>query len=86
MPPLEAMAGDPVITSDGPRLPEVVGDATLLVPPDDVGAIERALAELLSSPERREALVERGRRRAAEFSWRRCAQLTADAYRSALGH
>jgi glycosyltransferase involved in cell wall biosynthesis len=86
-PPLEAMAcGTPVISSNRTSLPEVVGDAALLVDPDDVGAIERGLAELLSSPERRDALVERGRRRAAEFSWRRCAQLTADAYRSALGN
>jgi glycosyltransferase involved in cell wall biosynthesis len=86
LPPLEAMAcGTAVISSNRTSLPEVVGDAGLLVDPDDVGAIERALSELLSSPERRGELVERGRRRAAEFTWRRCAELTAEVYRVALG-
>jgi glycosyltransferase involved in cell wall biosynthesis len=85
-PPLEAMAcGTAVISSNRTSLPEVVGDAGVLVDPDDVDAIERALSELLSSPERRAELVERGYRRAAEFSWRRCAELTADAYRAAVG-
>jgi glycosyltransferase involved in cell wall biosynthesis len=83
-PPLEAMGCDtPVISSDRTSLPEVVGDAGVLVDPDDVGAIERAMTELLSSPDRRAELVERGRRRVGEFSWRRCAELTADAYRAA---
>jgi glycosyltransferase involved in cell wall biosynthesis len=85
LPPLEAMAcGTPVISSNRTSLPEVVGDAAVLVDPDDVGAIEQALAQLLSSAERRAQLVERGLRRAAEFSWRRCAELTVEAYRSVL--
>jgi glycosyltransferase involved in cell wall biosynthesis len=85
-PPLEAMAcGTPVISSDRTSLPELIDDAGILVDPDDVDAIERALAELLSSDERRTELVERGRWRAAEFTWRRCAELTAEAYRAALG-
>lgn len=85
-PPLEAMAcNTPVISSDRTSLPEVVGDAALLVDPDDVDAIERGLAELLSSPELRAELVERGRRRVARFTWSRCAELTVEAYRSALG-
>lgn len=85
-PPLEAMAcHTPVISSDRTSLPEVVGDAALLVDPDDVHAIERALTDLLSSPELRAELVERGRRRVAQFTWSRCAELTAEAYRSALG-
>ena len=57
-PPLEAMAcNTPVISSDRTSLPEVVGDAALLVDPDHVDAIERALAELLSSPGLRAELV-----------------------------
>ena len=85
-PPLEAMAcNTPVISSDRTSLPEVVGDAALLVDPDDVHAIERALTELLSSPELGAELVERGRRRVAQFTWSRCAELTVEAYRSALG-
>jgi glycosyltransferase involved in cell wall biosynthesis len=83
LPPLEAMAcGTPVLSSDRTSLPEVVGDDALLVDPDDVDAIERALSELISSPELSAELVGRGRRRAAEFSWRRCATLTAEAYRA----
>jgi glycosyltransferase involved in cell wall biosynthesis len=85
LPPLEAMAcGTPVISSDRTSLPEVVGEAGLLVDPDDVDALERALAELLSSPERRAELAERGYRRVAEFSWRRTADLTTEAYWSAV--
>jgi len=85
LPPLEAMAcGTAVISSNRTSLPEVVGDAALLVDPDDADAIERALSELLSSRARRTELVERGRRRAAEFTWRRCAELTVDAYRMSL--
>ncbi|MFL5971697.1 MAG: glycosyltransferase family 4 protein [Gaiellaceae bacterium] len=84
-PPLEAMACDtPVISSDRTSLPEVVGDAALLVDPDDVDAIERALTGLLSAPELRAELVERGRRRVAAFTWSRCAELTADAYKQAV--
>jgi glycosyltransferase involved in cell wall biosynthesis len=83
LPPLEAMAcGTAVISSNRTSLPEVVGDAALLVEPEDVDAIERALSDLLSSPDLRTELVDRGRRRAAEFSWRRCATLTAEAYRA----
>jgi glycosyltransferase involved in cell wall biosynthesis len=86
LPPLEAMAsGTAVISSNRTSLPEVVGDAGVLVDPDDVVAIERALSELLSSPERRAELVARGRRRAAQFMWRRCAELTVEAYRAPLG-
>jgi glycosyltransferase involved in cell wall biosynthesis len=86
-PPLEAMAcGTAVISSDRTSLPEVVGDAGLLVDPDNVDAMARALYEVLSSPDRRAELVERGRRRVAEFTWRRCAELTAEAYGAALGH
>jgi glycosyltransferase involved in cell wall biosynthesis len=86
LPPLEAMAcGTAVVSSKRTSLPEVVADAALLVDPDDVDAIEHALSEVLSSAELRAELVKRGRRRAAEFSWRRCAELTAEAYRTVAG-
>jgi len=85
LPPLEAMAcGAPVISSDRTSLPEVAGEAALLVDPDDAGALERAMAEVLGSPERRAELSARGRERAAAFSWARCAELTVAAYRQAL--
>ena len=86
LPPLEAMAcGAPVVSSDRSSMPEVVGGAALLVPPDDVAGWVAAVEELLASPERRAELVERGRRRAALFTWERCARATVEAYRLALG-
>jgi glycosyltransferase involved in cell wall biosynthesis len=85
LPPLEAMAcGAPVVCSDRTSLPEVVGDAALLVDPDDEQAIEGALAEVISSPQRRSELSARGRERAGLFTWSRCADLTCAAYERAL--
>jgi len=87
LPVLEAMAcGTPVICANRTSLPEVAGDAAVLVDPDDATAFAAALAEVLSSPARHAALAEAGLARAREFSWRRCADLTVAAYRRALGH
>jgi glycosyltransferase involved in cell wall biosynthesis len=84
LPVLEAMAsGTPVITSAVSSLPEVAGNAALLVNPYSVDAIASALAEVLESPELRLDLRERGLRRAAEFSWERCARQTAQLYAEA---
>ena len=70
LPVLEAMsAGAACVTSDASSLPEVAGDAALLVDPRDVGAIRDALARLLSSPEMRAELGARARERARAFSW-----------------
>jgi len=70
MPVLEAMAaGVPVLTSDRSALPEVAGDAALLVNPEEVGALTEALQRLTSDGELRERLIERGKQRALEFSW-----------------
>lgn len=86
LPPLEAMAcGTPVVTSDRSSLPEVVGDAGVLVNPDEPAAIAQALRVLLVDEEMRRALAEKGRRRAASFSWRRAAQETTAVYRQVLG-
>jgi len=86
LPPLEAMAcGAPVVSSDRTSMPEVVGDAAVLVHPDDADGLVAAVESVLASPERRAELSERGRRRAAAFTWERCARLTVDAYRSVLG-
>jgi glycosyltransferase involved in cell wall biosynthesis len=72
LPVLEAMAaGAAVVTSKVSSLPEVGGDAVLYVDPEDEAAIGAALERLLSSPDERRELAERGRRRAAEFSWER---------------
>jgi glycosyltransferase involved in cell wall biosynthesis len=84
-PPLEAMAcGTPVISSNRTSLPEIVGDAGWLVDPDDARAVEDALEILLTSADRRRQCVERGLRRAAEFTWQKCADLTVSAYRDAI--
>jgi glycosyltransferase involved in cell wall biosynthesis len=72
LPPLEAMAaGTPVITSNTSSLPEVVGDAALLVDPMDAGAIADALARVLTDEPLRAALIARGRERVQAFSWER---------------
>jgi glycosyltransferase involved in cell wall biosynthesis len=86
LPPLEAMAcGTPVVASRASSVPEVVGDAGVLVDPDDVADFAGGLERVIGSPAIREDLVRRGRERAKEFSWARCAELTVRAYRRALG-
>jgi len=74
LPPLEAMAcGTAVVCSNATSLPEVCGDAALLVSPDDVAGWTRGLRELLGSDERRGTLVRRGRERARRFRLERTA-------------
>jgi glycosyltransferase involved in cell wall biosynthesis len=70
LPPLEAMAcGAPVVSSDAGALPEVVGEAGLLVPPTDEEAIGDALHRVLTDPALRQELRSKGFRQAARFSW-----------------
>ncbi|MDP9421149.1 MAG: glycosyltransferase, partial [Actinomycetota bacterium] len=74
-PPLEAMAaGVPVVATAAGALPEVVGDAAVLVKVGDGDGLAGALASLLDDAERREALVAAGRRRVARYRWDRCAE------------
>ena len=84
-PPLEAMAcGTPVVSSDRTSLPEVVGDAGLLVDPHDTAAIADAIRSLLDDEARARELGERGRERAAAFTWERTAEATVAVYRAAV--
>jgi glycosyltransferase involved in cell wall biosynthesis len=77
MPVLEAMAcGTPVLTSTTTSLPEVAGEAALLVNPHDTGAIAEGLAQLASDAALRETLRERGLARARQFTWEHCARET----------
>jgi glycosyltransferase involved in cell wall biosynthesis len=77
MPVLEAMAcGTPVLTSTTTSLPEVAGDAALLVNPHDTQAIANGLARLACDTSLRESLRARGLERVATFSWARCAEET----------
>ncbi len=72
LPPLEAMAaGVPVVATGVGAVPEVVGDAAVLVPPGDVEALAEALAAVLGDEGRAEDLRRRGRERVGEFSWDR---------------
>jgi glycosyltransferase involved in cell wall biosynthesis len=74
LPPLEAMAsGTPVVTSNVSSLPEVVGDAALLIDPYDPDAIADGIRRVLSDPALRDDLRARGLARAREFSWARSA-------------
>jgi alpha-1,3-rhamnosyl/mannosyltransferase len=83
LPPLEAMAaGAPVICSRASSLPEVVGDAALLVNPRDADDIVRALTRVLDDAALRDALRAKSLARAAQFSWERAAQETLDIYRA----
>jgi glycosyltransferase involved in cell wall biosynthesis len=84
IPLVEAMAcGCPVITSNAPACPEVVGDAALVVDPDDVDALADAMTTLVRSPSLRAQLGERGLARSAEFSWDRGAEILLDELRRA---
>jgi glycosyltransferase involved in cell wall biosynthesis len=84
-PALEAMAcGTPVITSTTSSLPEVVGDAALLVEPLDTEALARAIARLFADGSLARDLSERGRRRAASFSWDRTARAVQAIIRDVL--
>jgi alpha-1,3-rhamnosyl/mannosyltransferase len=85
-PAAEAMAlGAPVIASDRTALPEVTGDAAVLLDPLDVGAWTRALRRLLAEPATRETMREAGRRRAAELTWDEPVEALVAAWRDALG-
>jgi glycosyltransferase involved in cell wall biosynthesis len=78
-PVLEAFAaGLPVMTSNVSSLPEVAGDAALLVDPHDESAIAHALSALLGDPAARRKLAEAGRERVTAFSWEACATGTAE--------
>jgi glycosyltransferase involved in cell wall biosynthesis len=82
IPLLEAMAcGTPVIAADNSSLPEVVGQAGILVSARDAGALADAMRQLLAHPERRQELAQRGLARACRFSWRDAAEKLLATYR-----
>jgi glycosyltransferase involved in cell wall biosynthesis len=85
IPLLEAMScGCPIVASNTSSMPEVAGDAAIYCDPADVSSISTALVKVISSPVTRALLIEKGKARAREFSWERCAAETYSVYRALL--
>jgi len=86
LPAAQAMAaGVPVIASDRSCLPEVVGDAGLLIDPDAVEEMGHAMQRVLNDAELARTLAARGRKRGATFRWSRCAEESLDFFRDVAG-
>ena len=85
LPPLEAMAvGTPVLTSNTSSLPEVVGEAAVMVDPEDIEAMAVAMERLWTDETWRESLRTKGYQQAQQFNWDRSARETMDLYHSLL--
>jgi glycosyltransferase involved in cell wall biosynthesis len=85
LPALEAMAcGTPVIASNRSALPEVVGQAGLLVDPLDVESLTETIAQLLADPAYRQQLVTAGRLQAAKFCWDQTATRLLELYQTLI--
>lgn len=85
MPALEAMSlGAPVVAAAATSLVEIVGDAGLLIDPDDPGSTAAAMRQLIDNEERRTRLRESGRERARAYSWSDTARRVLDGYRWAV--
>lgn len=85
LPPLEAMAcGTPVVAADNSSIPEVVGDAAVLVDGRDSESIARGMAQVLSDDTLRRSLIAKGLERASMFSWEKCARETISVYEHVL--
>jgi glycosyltransferase involved in cell wall biosynthesis len=77
--------GTPVIATTGGALPEVVGDAGMLVPPADADALATAIRQLLSDQQAQQRMSEAGKKRVREqFNWEQAAKKTLDVYREVL--
>ncbi|MCD6291639.1 MAG: glycosyltransferase family 4 protein [Anaerolineae bacterium] len=86
IPPLEALAcGTPTVVADNSSLPEVVGDAALTVPAEDVNALAEALARLIQDDAWRERTRRSGPEQARHFTWEAAARRLLAAYQQALG-
>jgi glycosyltransferase involved in cell wall biosynthesis len=86
LPPLEAMAtGTPVVTTSVSSLPEVVGDAAMIVNPENVFDVARGIREVLLDESVRSRLIEQGYAQLKYFSWRRTAEQVLDVYREVAG-
>jgi glycosyltransferase involved in cell wall biosynthesis len=85
LPPLEAMqCGVPVITSNTSSLPEVVGDAGIMVAPTDTDALAQSILDIYNNSALRDKMSFKSIEQAKKFSWQKCTQQTIDAYKLAL--
>jgi glycosyltransferase involved in cell wall biosynthesis len=85
LPPLEAMqCGTPVMVGNRSSLPEVVGDAGLMVDPFDIRSIAFGFAQMLDNANLRTQLCVKGLERARGFNWKRTAALTLEVYERAF--
>lgn len=85
LPILEAFAcGTPVITSNISSMPEIAGDAALLVNPENTADIRKKVEEILNDKSLKEELVKKGNRRAKEFTWEKTAAKTYELYKGLL--
>lgn len=83
LPVLEAMTlGAPVVTSNNSSIPEVAGDAAILINPNDCIQLAEAILNIINDSQLRQELIDRGRERAKLFSWEKTAQETLKAYKS----
>jgi glycosyltransferase involved in cell wall biosynthesis len=84
LPVLEAMSyGAPVVTSNTTSLPEVAGDAAIIINPWHIKEITRAIKRVISNDTLREKLITRGLERIKNFTWKKCAQKTLDSINKA---
>ena len=85
LPVLEAMqCGTPVISSNSSSLPEVVGDAGILIDPKDEDHLCQAMLDVLTDSNLRESLRKKGLERAKQFSWKKCADQTVEIYKKII--
>jgi len=85
LPLLEAMAcGTPVVAANNSSIPEIVGEAALLIEAKDVLGIAAAMTQVLTDDALRQHLIEKGLKRAAGFSWARCASETVGVYKKVV--
>jgi glycosyltransferase involved in cell wall biosynthesis len=85
LPILEAMTlGTPVVTSNTSSIPEVAGDAALLIDPDDSTQLAEAILKVINDSQLRQELIHKGKERAKLFSWEKTARETLKAYRTLI--
>ncbi|MEH2049709.1 glycosyltransferase family 4 protein [Nostoc sp.] len=85
LPVLEAMTlGAPVVTSNTSSIPEVSGDAAILINPNDPIQLAEAILKVISDSQLRQELINKGKARAKLFSWERTAKETLNAYRTII--